>query len=472
MINKRKLTAIAAFLLPVSMTVPCHADTVNPVDVIATLHDAIRLAIDPRMSSTHWLSLSTVGAVAEADDKSIVNDFANFCPPSSPVIDSYNRVRKLDGIYEDILRGMTGPSRPPTRSFTDAQAVLINTATRERTPEYKKYGEYLTRYAETLKKYFEATNDSEKLLRSAELQALGQDWVILGSKNEVDAALWQIELAATKFGAAKNGHRQQILAAFRTAGMRPTDGVASYRAPVSEFSPDVSAWNNETGWTSFSFTKYDFSRMYSAESSRNHGFGGINVGFAVIGGSGGGGDGTVTQVTSTSDFKYEFELKRVEIRRPWLDAEVFFQPLGWTWKKSANTVAFPHVGDGADTDGKPKEPTSAVYDNNEVGCTLMPLEFIIARKRSVTATMSTTDYQRITRSGSSGGGGGLFGIIGGGGSHSWSSTKINDSNGNTTFKVDSPSIGIIGVISEIIPTLPNPNVADTWPDDAWLERDQ
>jgi hypothetical protein len=187
-------------------------------------------------------------------------------------------------------------------------------------------------------------------------------------------------------------------------------------------------------------------------------------------GGGGGGNSNVSRVSEVKNFSYSFEVKRVDISRPWLDTEVFLEPRGWTWRKNPNTVSFPRVSDGLDTNGKPVLPPNRVYNDATIDCAALPVEFIIARKRSLVATVSKSDYQLIQTSGSSGGGGSLFGIFGGGGSRSWSTTTISENGNDVTFKVEGPGIAVIGMISESLPKAPNANVADKWPSNAWLEQ--
>jgi hypothetical protein len=449
---------------------PLYSEPYTPEQAISVFHQAIRNAIDPSMSNKFWLSLSLIGAVAESSDLSIVNDLANFCPERTPVIDSFTRVRRLDAIYEKVLAGLTGPLRPETAEYRAARDYLFNPQTKLDTPEYAAYEAHSDAFAEALSNYFAEKDTAKKVLLQRKVNKAVDKWSISGYRGEVEAAMWQVELGETKFGLVKNGRRARILKAFRNAGLKPSDVDGAYRAPLSELSPPVDTWSNDTGWATFSYSSQQIDSSYDGSYSQSRGFGGLSLGFINLVASGGGGDSNEHSVREVKEFSYGFDLKRVQIRRPWFDGDVFFEPQSWTWKKNANTTTFPRVAEGLDENGQPKEPVSAVYDNQSIGCPLLPLDLIIARKRTLTATVSKADYQKIVESGSVSGGGSLFGIFGGGGSRSWTTTKIRETETDVTFKVEAPSIAVIGVISEVVPTLPSPNVADTWPPEAWIQQ--
>jgi hypothetical protein len=109
-----------------------------------------------------------------------------------------------------------------------------------------------------------------------------------------------------------------------------------------------------------------------------------------------------------------------------------------------------------------------MYNNKVVACAMMPVEVVVARNRKITATVSKDDYTLIEQSGHRQGGATLFGIIGGGGSKDWSSVKTSEDGNTVTFTVASDGIAVIGLISQILPPVPQPNSAEKWPGEAWL----
>src|SRR5258705_14013636 len=100
----------------------------TPEQAISVLYESLRttLGFNSVANAKQWLSLSMVGSLVEPDDFSQVNDLANFCPATDPVILTYNRVRKLDRIYDKINRSLMGPLRPETEAVKAANAVIKN----------------------------------------------------------------------------------------------------------------------------------------------------------------------------------------------------------------------------------------------------------------------------------------------------------------------------------------------------------
>ncbi len=468
--HKKQSVAVVSMLVGLA----CNSALVKaegpytPEQAVSVFYQNLRTAINPDLPKSHWLSLSMVGAVAEAEDPSIVNDLGNFCPEPSPLVTSFTRARRLDGIYQKVLDGMTGPFRPPTDEFKEAMKYLRNDAG-EATPEFKAYIKREEAYVAATSKYLQEKDSGKRAALLQDIIKSERDWTILGYRSEVDAALLAIEQNDTPYSPVKLSQRKRVLSHYRNAGLIPSDIVGAFKAPTTELSPPVALWENATGWTKFTYSSSEVDNVYDARSTQERGFGGISLGFVTVAGTGGGNKDYEHKVNEVKKFSYSFEIKRVIIRRPWLDTEVFFQPGGWTWKKTPNTVKFPRVSEGLDAVGTPVTPSAVVYDNTPVDCGMLPLELIIARKRELVATTSKSDYEKVVTSGSSGGGGSAFGIFGGGKKKSWTTTHIEEHGDDVTFKIEAPSTAVIGFISEVIPRLPEPNRNDTWPETAWME---
>lgn len=468
--------AVAVLASVIAVAAGPAAAQYTPEQVISTLHESIRLLMGNKLPEdgvqpdNKWLSLTIVGAVAEADDPPAVYDLANFCPEVSPVLSSFGSVRKLDAIYSKVLEGLTGPFRPFTDDYFAALKVL-RTDDGKPTAEYAAYQSFLTQFTEAFTAYLIETDEAKKPLLRARARQIETNWRVLGFKTEVEAALLTISSEQATYGTEKQFERNTILTAYRDTALDGVDNLGrAFRAPVSELSPPVNAWANETGWVSVSFSDVDVDKLYSATTSQTRGFGGLSLGFVSVAVAGGGNKENEHSVNTVKSLKYTYELKRVQIRRPWLDGVVFFEPLGWTWVKRQNTPQYPRVSAGKDEKGTPVAPTSITYDNSDIGCPMIPLEMVIARKRTIEATVSRSDYQKITTSGSSSGGGSAFGIFGGGKKKSWTTVTVTESGDDVTFRIESPSIAVIGLISEVLPVLPAPNPNDTWPEEAWLEE--
>jgi hypothetical protein len=420
-------------------------------------------------SSKLWLAMSIVGSVVDASDQSEVNDLANFCPEPLPVIRSYRRERKLDLIYEKVVKSLTGPLRPQSQAYKDALAVLTSSPGVE-SPDYSAYKVYLGKYADLDSSFLKSKDPAERTVIVQNEINMTNDWKILGFKDEVEAALGTIKTEDNNFGQVAANHRVDVLAAYRRFGLAPSDVSGAFKSPASELSPSVDKWPNTDGWVHMDYSAQDTSSRYDASTSSRRGWGGLSLGFINVVGSGGDNNSSTSSVKSANNFSYQFELKRIAVRRPWFDPEVFVERTAWTWKKASNTPTYPHVAINPDGNGKPILPTDNTYDNTKIDCSLIPQELIIARNRSLTATVSKSDYQKIESSSSASGGGSLFGIFGGSSSGSWSHTKISEDTNNVTFKIDSPGIAVIGVISEQISQLPEPNLADNWGDNAWIPK--
>lgn len=462
-----KFTFVASIALS-SQSPAFSAEPFKSEEVIAGLYQAIRNVFGDKLTDDKWLSLSLVGAVAEKNDPKAINDFANFCPDPSPVMEIFGNDRHLDSIYGKILQSLAAPLRDYGPDYYKAVAILMDSKGKP-TKEYEAYNEWNGKYADAIGAYLVEVDSTKKGILLAKALKVKKDWGVFGYKSDIEKALLSKEYDSAAFSAEQNTRRKNALDIYRQAGMDSLDfNGDAFRSPLSEVSPPTESWDNDNGWLTVSYSSHDFSNVYSATSSSKSGFGGLNLGFVTVVAQGGGNKGNESRVTSVSDFSYTFQLKRVEIRRPWLDTEVFYEPGAWAWKVAQNTKEYPSVSAGLDADGKPVPSPSVTYDNVSIGCAMLPLEFVIARKRSVVVTMSNDDYKQITTSGSSGGGGSFGGIFGGGGKRSWTTTSVTETGNDTTFKVEDPNLAIIGMISKVIPALPVPNANDKWPADAWL----
>ncbi|WP_154674567.1 hypothetical protein [Mesorhizobium erdmanii] len=446
-------------------------DEFTPRQVFSALYEAMSTTLYPTsMPSDKWLSLSLVGAAAEEDDPAAVNDLANFCPKVLPGDADFVALRHLDNIYTGIVKGMIGPYRPESDEAKEARKFLTSPSGDD-SPPYTVYKKFKNAYRQKLAAYMTETDENKRSLLLGDALDIQKDWSITGFRTEVDSAQNALIRDETKYGPTKTALRLDDLSWYKIKGLKQGDflGGGAQKSPLTEFSPPVSEWKTETAWLSVSYSDKEFSHYYKEASRSNQGFGGISLGFVNLIATGGGGNGNVTKVDRVKTFQYSFDLKRVEIRRPWLDTDVFFEPSGWTWRKKAGTTEFPYVSVGTDAAGAPKEPQVSTYDHSGIACPLLPLELIIARKRSLVATVSKSDYTEVTTGGSNGGGGSLFGIFGGGGSRKWSTTEISQSGDDVTFKVEDPSIAVIGYISAVVPTAPVPSSTDQWTKDAWIE---
>lgn len=472
--NYRALFAIllASAAAPMS-SLAQGAGPYTPEQVYFVLLDSIRQAMgisEVSPTATTWLSLTTVGSLAEANDPAHINDLANFCPPAKPVLDSFGTQPKLDAVYAQLINSAVTPVRTFSSAYHEARSYLY-TATGDPTPQVVAYNNKRKAYLTAWNTYHFATDLGQRNLALADMLAAEQDWKGGGFKYEVEDAQNTVAQEEYVAGSGRQANRRSVLSAYQNAGMTATDVAGAYRSPASSFSPDPTSWATSPGWVAVSFASDVSMSRYSSSSSSRSGFGGLSLGFISIGGSAGGNRTTESKLKAVYKLNYDFEIMRVSINRPWLDTSLFFMPLDWTWKKTASTTDFPYVSVARDRDsGRPLPSPTHIYDNKDIGCPLLPTEAVIARKRKIVATVSKSDYKYVQESGKASGGGALFGIFGGSGSQNWSSTVISDDGNNVTFSVTADGISVIGFVSQMIPVVPNPNLGDKWANDAWLPK--
>jgi hypothetical protein len=471
----RKLYLIASLATCLMVVHPARtlaqgAGPYTPEQVYFLLHDAIREALgvtpeDPQQP--FWVSLSTVGSVADAADKANINDLANFCPPPSPVLVAYTREPKLDMIYERLINGMISPKRTYSSSYKKAKAFLVQNGANS--PEVEKYRQYERAYIVAWSNYVYATDAAGRQLARLATQTALDDWNSLGFRQEVDQALNITAAEEFRAGDIRQRRRRNVLQAYRDLGFTGSnDVIGAFKSPASGLSPEIAKWGEQDGWVKISYSAASRMERYSQQNSSRSGFAGFSLGFITIGATGGGGNVSESRVKEVNNFAYDFEVKRVSIKRPWLDTTLFFEPFDWTWKRLANTTVFPRVAVPRSETGRPVQSPAPTYDNKTIACSLLPVELVIARKRVVTATMSKSDYQRVEESSNVSGAVGLFGIFGGAGGGSWHSTKVSEDANTVTFIIESPGTAIIGLISQFMPFAPQPNRTENWPADAWI----
>lgn len=470
-----RAACLSLFAGSVTLALPVAAQVAGPYtpeQVYFVLYDAMRHALgvtNTDLNQKTWLSLSTVGSIVTADDPAHVNDLANFCPDSSPVLATFGREPKLDAVYEKLIEGAVSPVRTYSSAYKKAKAVLLQ-ADGEPSVKLKKYNERHEAYVVAWTVFIQATDPAARTLASMKMNNALQAWTDSGYRSEIDDARNITDQEEFAAGGFRQANRRQILRAYRNTGMTGTDVLGSFRSPVSTFSPDPSKWATATGWVSVSFAADQTLSQYNYAESQRSGFGGLSLGFVHIGGTAGGKRTTEVKVSKVYKFSYQFELMRASINRPWLDTSLLFQPLDWTWKKNAATTVYPYVAVTRDAGGRPLPSPATVYDNKEVGCSLYPVDAVIARNRKIVATVATSDYNSAVSAGSASGGGSLFGIFGGGGKQNWSTTVISQDAVNTTFSVEANGIAVIGLLSQFVPHSPNPNLSDKWPKEAWMPK--
>ncbi|MCK1582158.1 hypothetical protein IVB03_21935 [Bradyrhizobium sp. 168] len=458
---------LLSFSAVVLSTQVCAQTSYKVDDAYKQMRDEIRKTITPTPIPGNWFSIAAVGAVAEADDPPAINELANFCPDPADEISRFGGIRPLDLVYEKAITGMVAPVFAETDALKKAKTYLRGPTGSSTSNEYQGYLKYQEKAAELIKKMQKAKSESESSLLFVDYNNLEKDWKVQGFKNEVEAALFQIDQAEGTFGPTHNFHRTEVLGAFRFAGDTKHWAVNSYLSPASSVTPLVTAWENPSGWYKVAFDSKTYHKESSTTSKSSSSGGFLHLGGLLIGGTKGGGSDDGWRVSDVKNYGYSFEIKRVRIIRGWLDPRVFTTAGGWTWKKTNDSKDFPMISAGYTNKNEIIAPKFSVYDNLPVDCPMIPSEMLIARNRSITLTTSRSDYNQVSSSGSSGGGGMLGGVLGGSTRSSWTTTKITENGEDVTYRIDAPGTAVIGLMSQLVGGLPAPDPNRNWPDDAW-----
>jgi hypothetical protein len=465
------VVSIAVVNLFMSTSSMAQKSGYTPVEVYSVMHAAIRdtFGLQDDKSGDVWLSLSTVGAVVATDDAAQVNDLADFCPAPKPIIDAFARAPRLDAVYEQVINNLVGPQKDYTPAYYAAKAVLYSNG--KKTPQYQKYLEKAQAHLTAFKEVGAAKNSGERSQAVKDMNDADRAWSVEGYKAEIDKALSTMSTEEYRTGFSSQRKRIDTLNGYRSIAISGTDAIyGAFSSPQSTFSPAAATWTtSNAGWVSVGYDSTQLEKRYSKEESESRGFGGLSLGFLNLVGSGADRGKVEHKIDNVYKLSYSYDVLRVQIRRPWLDDAVLLQPFDWTWVKSKATKEFPYISVARDASSlQPMASPTSTYDNKNIGCALLPVEFVVAKNRKATATVSKDDYQLIEKSGHRSGGGSLFGIFGGGGSSSWSSVKTSEDATTVTFTVQSDGVAVIGVISQILPVAPQPNPASSWGATAWL----
>jgi len=277
-------------LLPATNASAQTAGPYTPEQAVSVLYESLRttLGFNSVAQAKQWLSLSMIGTLVEPDDFSQVNDLANFCPATDPVLLTYNRVRKLDRIYEKINLSLVAPVKPETQEIKDANAVIRN-ADGSATSKYVAYNDYEAKYIAKFSEFLKSKSAEERVSLQPEIAKIRRDWGLFGYRDDIDTARGVLTSHAMRMGGPMVQRRQDILDHYRDSGLKPSDAqIGAFKSPTSELSPPVDKWPESSGWTGIKYSSDETSTHYSSTSSSSRGFGGLNLGFVTIAGSGGG----------------------------------------------------------------------------------------------------------------------------------------------------------------------------------------
>lgn len=447
---------------------PAECQTSYSVDdAYQQMSNEIRKHIEPTPVPGNWLSITAIGEVAEKDDPSAINELANFCPDVTKDIVRFGGIRPLDLVYEKAVESMVGPVIPETQDIKDAKTAIRGASGTGRSNEYEQYLKFVKASSDLFEQMLKEKDESNLNALFVRQRNLERDWKVEGFKNEIEAALFRLDASDGLFGPVHNFHRMQVLNTFRANGITKTWMIGSFSSPASEVSPPVASWDNSSGWFTVTAKSKDYVRKASSTGGTSSGNGFLHVGGLIGGISSGGGNSRTWSLNTVKEYGFSFEVKRVRIIRRWFDPRVFSTVGGWAWKKKGDGKEMPLISGGYSKDNQPIAAVFQVYDNLPVDCPMIPAEMLIAKNRSVTLTTSREEFEEVKTAGKSKGGGFFGGIIGGSKGKSWNTTETSQNGNEVTYRIDAPGTAVIGLMSNLVGRIPEPDPKLNWPKEAW-----
>ena len=217
------------------------------------------------------------------------------------------------------------------------------------------------------------------------------------------------------------------------------------------FYPSYATWlDRSIPWQRISFSSSDLEKRTHNESSSTTAGLGASWGLWSIGGDYSQDESSTHLQSETKNLNIGFDVLRVELDIPWMDASVF-QSRAWDWARNAGSTP---ISTGAD------------YQNGAMPTGLMPFvptAILIARNVEMSADWGL-DIQDTFNKRSGGGGSIGFGPfrLGGRTNKSESSTyTLAQANAN---KVTFPNAQVIGYFVQVLPQSPNRDPSLKWPD--------
>ncbi|HUE78580.1 MAG TPA: hypothetical protein VMN38_02985 [Sphingomicrobium sp.] len=362
---------------------------------------------------------------------------------------------KTSDVYSDILTNhttsvvtMTAQQRD---NLTKARAIIFDPKTNSGfSQRYRNFADARRELAaemEAVQTWQRANpNDSIPATMVARLSDAREKYDLVAEKNVILAAKATIDSLENLDPAVFWG---KALDRYQTNQLP----VGANFVPIYDFYPAYPTWLDQSvSWTRIKFDDSDVNTVATSSRSNWNAGGSGRWGLWNVGGSYGQSESRSSFELDAQSFSVDFEVLRVKIDRPWMNYAVFGSRT-WKWSPaSANDKKL--ISDGNTSESSPPDGIAP----------LLPVEILIARNVSLTGNWNTslkTTYSN-QRSGGARVGWGPFSFGGGGGS-SYDETKERvQISGNT---ITSPAPQIIGLLVQVLPKSPDPNLTDyEWPD--------
>lgn len=357
-------------------------------------------------------------------------------------------------IYNNIIGNHVIPSislsTAEEAQLKKAQALIYADATRRKySPTYNNFDKTRTDYYSSLDNLQSWQTLNPHKTAPAKLtnnvQRAQAAWNLLGRRQEIYAALSIIETfenrnPATYWGSlsAKFNDNQAAL------------GAGTY--PIYNFLPSYPSWMDQSlSWTKVSLNDADTTTIQTSSHVSWGGSASASWGLFSVGG----GYGETTDRTSLSidgtNFSVAFEVLRVNIQRPWMDAGVFGSRT-WAWSPGS-TYDRRTISDGPNADGS--APTGVAP--------ILAVELLLARNISLTGNWNT-DLSTTYHNQKNGGGHFGWGPFSFGGNYNSSYDEKTDHTQISGNTITSQDVQIIGLLVHILPRTPDPDrINYTWP---------
>jgi hypothetical protein len=360
-----------------------------------------------------------------ADDLRTLFNMLNFVPTGD--VTGQNSSDKMSDIYLRVLDGhknvTENPKKPELMDQRNTIGVQLD-ALRNAYFNYK--GEYLAAQATANVAFAKRQPNKEVLQNLANQKKAEWEAASKGNKTQYEDLVSQYnQLSFAVEGGEPWGARRTKYGDAEGLGF-----------PVFSW-PRYSSWQSESGWMKVTASSSDLQR---SESQSTVQWGG-SAGFFGFGGSAGGSSTVAVSQEMLDRLSISFEVKRVLIDRPWLDASVF-RSRKWTWTDpTEEMISFGKF-----------DQTKKLFEGR---MPLLPTSLILVRRVVLASNWGSTVTNDV-RSGLSAGGGFSFGPFRVGGNYGNSSHSASSRVQVTDAGIEIPDVQIIGWLCDILPRSPNP----------------
>jgi hypothetical protein len=432
---KHRVNAAANTVVILALLLPSAAAyAISPQEMLRNLKDNLYQALavktlDDTSITTFVMALPGIPLdptidLTQPDDVRALYTLLNFVPTGD--VTGQNSSDKMSDIYLRVLDGSKNLVENPKKPQLQQEADALETRWGGMYEAYFQYQQaYLTAQSAANVAAAKHLPTKEALQSTADQAKAAWELSSKGHKTQYELlrSNWKKLLFDIEGGEPWAARRAKY------------DTADNQGFPVFTW-PRYSAWQSDNGWMAVSFSSSDLQR---SEHHSTVQWGG-SAGFFGFGARASGGTTVNTSQESLDKLSISFEVKRVLIDRPWLDASVF-RSKKWTWKDPAETpISYGHFN-----------TTLRLFEGR---MPLLPTSIVLIRKVKLSSNWGSTVANEI-RTGMGAAGGFSFGPFSIGGSYGNSSHDSSQRVQVTDAGIEIPDVQIIGWICDILPKSPN-----------------